>query len=292
MVQYPMKRIGVTAGFGMYNPFGNGSVMHYAIDISRTQPKGFEVFAAHDGTVLLSAYDYSGGNMVVLKGYYNEALDIVTRYAHLKNRTVKKGAAVKRGEIIGVQGNTGTATTAQHLHFETWLVPKNYGYRFADRDSYAVDPLSVCELLNSQSFISDACTRDLEAIPYPEPAVQSLRPVKGSVQIKSNLPFGLFPSHKYAFYSAGKDRKRSGILDFCKGRSYEVTYTCENEGRRWVLALTDYGAAWLELLEGKTVFQEETEATPQNQENIEAVKLQRDVFRQLLAQIRTLTDTI
>ncbi len=106
------------------------------------------------------------------------------------------------------------------------------------------------------------------------------------------LHVGLFPSHKYAFYSAGKDRKRSGILDFCKGRSYEVTYTCENEGRRWVLALTDYGAAWLELLEGKTVFQEETEATPQNQENIEAVKLQRDAFRQLLAQIRTLTDTI
>ncbi len=286
-----MKRIGVTAGFGMYNPFGKGSTMHYAIDVSRTQPNGFEIFAAHDGTAVLSAYDYSGGNIIVLQGSYNESIDIITRYAHLKSRAVKKGATVKRGELIGFQGNTGAATTGQHLHFETWLVPKGYSYRFSDRDKYAVDPLAVCELLSTQTFVSDSCTRGLEAIPYPEPAVESLSSSKGTVQILRNLPFGLYPSHKYAFYSAGENRRRCGILDFCAEKEYELVYTCENEGSRWALVMTGYGAAWLELLEGKAVLKEELKATPQNEESTQTLRTQRDAYRQLLAQIRKLTDT-
>jgi len=123
-----MQRIGVTASFAIYNPFATTPSMHYAIDISRTQPQSFNVFAAHDGRCIMSLFDAAGGNMIALQGYYNEKKDIITRYAHLSIRSVYKNDTVTRGQIIGVQGNTGSATTGQHLHFETWIVPKNYTY--------------------------------------------------------------------------------------------------------------------------------------------------------------------
>ncbi|NLC78146.1 MAG: peptidoglycan DD-metalloendopeptidase family protein [Ruminococcaceae bacterium] len=291
MVIYPMKRIGVTAGFGMYSPFSGARTMHYALDISRTQPQSFDVFAAHDGEVILSAYDAAGGNMVAVKGGYNEARDIITRYAHLKSRAVKKGAAVKCGEVIGVQGNTGAATTGQHLHFETWLVPKGYAYAFADRPKYAVDPLAVCELTSAQTFVCDELTRGYEAIPYPEPAVSTLRKTSGWVTVKENLPFGLYPSKKYSHYVAGYDRSRGGILDFCDESRFEAVYLCENEGISWALIKTPYGLAWLPLYDEKAIFEEDGKEASAD-ESPESIKDELDRCRALLSQIKSLANEI
>ncbi|MEJ2589462.1 MAG: M23 family metallopeptidase [Deltaproteobacteria bacterium] len=40
-----------------------------------------------------------------------------TKYAHLKKSLVKKGQRVKRGDRIGLVGNSGK-TTGSHLHYE------------------------------------------------------------------------------------------------------------------------------------------------------------------------------
>ncbi len=44
----------------------------------------------------------------------------VTKYAHLKEMSVKEGNKIKRGQFIGIQGSTGNAT-GEHLHFEILL---------------------------------------------------------------------------------------------------------------------------------------------------------------------------
>ena len=51
---------------------------------------------------------------------------ISTLYGHFSELTVKEGAQVKRGQMIGRMGSTGTST-GPHLHYEVWLdgMPRN-----------------------------------------------------------------------------------------------------------------------------------------------------------------------
>ena len=41
----------------------------------------------------------------------------VTKFGHLDKILVKKGANVKRGDVIGLMGNTGRST-GPHVHYE------------------------------------------------------------------------------------------------------------------------------------------------------------------------------
>ncbi|MBW1751776.1 MAG: M23 family metallopeptidase, partial [Deltaproteobacteria bacterium] len=45
---------------------------------------------------------------------------IVTRYGHLKKTLIKRGAAVKRGDVIANVGVSGR-TTGPHVHYEVRL---------------------------------------------------------------------------------------------------------------------------------------------------------------------------
>lgn len=98
--------------------FGNQRVFngvpknpHTGTDIAA--PEGTPVRASGDGTVLLNGKDYFyTGNMVVIDHGYG----LQTIYAHLQKATVKKGDAVKQGDVIGYVGKTGR-TTGAHLHW-------------------------------------------------------------------------------------------------------------------------------------------------------------------------------
>ena len=76
--------------------------------------KGTAVKAAEGGSGAYVGNEVRGlGNLVLLShpgGY-------VTAYAHLDQASVKKGAAVKKGQTIGTVGQTGGVTQPQ-LHFE------------------------------------------------------------------------------------------------------------------------------------------------------------------------------
>jgi murein DD-endopeptidase MepM/ murein hydrolase activator NlpD len=50
----------------------------------------------------------------------NHSYGVKTRYGHLSKILVKKGQYVKRGQKIGLVGNTGR-TTGPHLHYEVYL---------------------------------------------------------------------------------------------------------------------------------------------------------------------------
>lgn len=253
MVQYPMQRIAVTAGFAIYNPFATNPSMHYAIDISRTQPQSYNVNAAHDGRVIMSFYDSAGGNMIAIQGYYNEKKDIITRYAHLSIRSVYTGDTVTRGQMIGIQGNTGTASTAQHLHFETWIVPKNYSYTYNDKQKYAVDPISVCQLFEGQEFLSDAETFNYKAIPYPEPTVALQDITDGKVTFVGDVPMYYYPSEQYMPFTAGYNRSKKYVTDFFYDTVFSCTKTSENAGKTWAYMSTARGMVWVPILAGKSI---------------------------------------
>jgi len=253
MIQFPMQRIGVSAGFAIYNPFATTPTMHYAIDISRTQPETYNVFAANDGKVIMSLHDSAGGNMIAIQGFFNDKKDIITRYAHLAVRSVFYGDTVTRGQIIGIQGNTGTATTAQHLHFETWIVPKNYKYVYADRQKYAVDPLGVCQLLEKQIFLSDAETFNFQAIPYPDPKAALSDVVGGKVTIVGNVQMYLYPDEKYSPFIAGYNRSKKYVSDFFYDTVFPCTKTCSNNKKTWALITTARGDVWLPVIDGKSI---------------------------------------
>jgi|GEM_PF-1059239 len=108
------------------SPFGyRGRHKHTGVDIKLQ--KGDAVKAAFSGIVKMAA-PYSGyGNLIILKHTNN----IETYYAHLSKCIVKEGETVTAGEVIGLGGRTGRATT-NHLHFEIRFnrVPQNPEYFF------------------------------------------------------------------------------------------------------------------------------------------------------------------
>ena len=98
----------VIAGFGP-KPTGQQND-----GINLAVPEGTPIKASEDGVVAYAGNELKGyGNLVLVRhsnGY-------VTAYAHASELNVKRGEAVKRGQMIGKSGQTGNVTSPQ-LHFE------------------------------------------------------------------------------------------------------------------------------------------------------------------------------
>ena len=101
---------------------------HYGLDFAAKE--GTEVKVMLDGVVTLSEKNlyYTGGTVIFDHGH-----GVSTLYMHLKDVYVKKGQAIKQGDIVGTVGKTGRATGA-HLDIRlNWFNVK-------------VDPASVLTL--------------------------------------------------------------------------------------------------------------------------------------------------
>ncbi|MBW1920048.1 MAG: peptidase M24 [Deltaproteobacteria bacterium] len=111
----------VSSGFGYrISPFTNEKEFHKGIDIcSRMRAT---IVAPADGVVASVGWDFGYGRTVLI--HHGYGLD--TKYAHLAKILVKKGQVVKRGQKIGLVGNSGRST-GPHLHYEVHLngVPVN-----------------------------------------------------------------------------------------------------------------------------------------------------------------------
>jgi peptidoglycan hydrolase CwlO-like protein len=99
-----------TSGFG-----GRWGTTHYGIDIAN-RAAGVPVWAAADGVVIQSYYSSSYGNVVFIAHSVN-GQTYTTVSAHMETRFVSSGAVVRKGQQIGIMGNTGDST-GKHLHFE------------------------------------------------------------------------------------------------------------------------------------------------------------------------------
>jgi murein DD-endopeptidase MepM/ murein hydrolase activator NlpD len=93
------------------DPFTGERDFHPGLDISAD--KGDAIYSTADGKVTHAASAGNYGNLVIVDHGYG----IETRYGHMSAFKVKVGQAVKRGDLLGLVGSTGRATSS-HLHYE------------------------------------------------------------------------------------------------------------------------------------------------------------------------------
>lgn len=121
------KKLEHMSGFGMrLHPIHKIYKMHYGIDFgART---GTPIHATGDGKVVRVEFKSTGygRNVILDHGYGYQTL-----YAHMSKVKVKPGQKVKKGDIIGLVGSTGSSTSP-HLHYEVH-------YR-----GERVDPINFC----------------------------------------------------------------------------------------------------------------------------------------------------
>ena len=105
----------ISSQFGYrISPFTGKREMHKGLDIANREKT--PIIAPADGKVAYADKKWLIGNMITIDHGYG----MVTRYGHMHSMKVKKGDKVKRGQVIGLMGNTGRST-GPHLHYEVKL---------------------------------------------------------------------------------------------------------------------------------------------------------------------------
>lgn len=121
---YPLDGSHVISDYG-------GKRNHAGIDIKNGAGK--EVYALFDGLVVQSGVFSGYGKCVTLR----HANGLETRYAHNSKNYVKVGDKVKAGDVLGLTGRTGRATT-EHVHFETRINGRAFN------PNYVLDTKNQC----------------------------------------------------------------------------------------------------------------------------------------------------
>ena len=104
----------ITSSFGYrVHPLRLSTEYHSGIDIANEA--GTPIYAAADGVVRHSAWAHGYGMCAVV----DHGFGYSTLYGHMSEIIAKEGTAVKRGQIIGRMGSTGTST-GNHVHYEVW----------------------------------------------------------------------------------------------------------------------------------------------------------------------------
>jgi len=122
---------------------------HNGLDFKAS--KGTPVYATGDGKVGMAYFSATYGNVVYI--YHGHGYE--TRYAHLWKFVVKPGDTVKRGNIIGYVGSTGTSVSS-HLHYEVLFRDRHVNpINFFQRDLSNKEYEHLIEIGNSQSKALD-----------------------------------------------------------------------------------------------------------------------------------------
>jgi len=124
-------------GFGMrIHPIHKIPKFHAGMDFTAKQ--GTPIYATGDGRVVFADYATNGYGMHVI---VDHGFDYETLYGHLSELKVRDGQRVKRGDVIGLVGNTGLSA-GPHLHYEVHkggepVDPANYYFNDLTPEEYA-----------------------------------------------------------------------------------------------------------------------------------------------------------
>ena len=99
---------------GMVTQEYNSAINHPFIDIAA--PENSVVSSVLDGTVISAEYSEQNGHIIQIQHEHN----LISIYKHNAKLLKKVGEKVSAGSPISLVGNTGTLSTASHLHFELW----------------------------------------------------------------------------------------------------------------------------------------------------------------------------
>ena len=230
--KYPVEYIGITQYY---------SERHPALDIGWDTPNP-PVLSALDGKVAVAATDTDGAKYIVIQ--HDNAITgkrVYTLYWHLSAFYVGKGNTVKRGDKIGVMGQTGNASGV-HLHFEFWVCPEGYAWALKDKAKYAVDPQKYVYRFPDQKLSANAN------------AVKGVRTYTGEDK-PAPKPSGALSLKDEPLYAASDSKRRSGTVsgtyyrwdgEIVNGRM-RITNKQENIGKAgqvtgWITAHTAYNA--------------------------------------------------
>ncbi|MCF8481908.1 MAG: M23 family metallopeptidase [Rhodospirillum sp.] len=114
LLRTPINGARLSSGFGKrFHPVLGYSKMHKGVDFAA--PRGTPIYAAGDGVIEKAGPFSTFGNYVRIR--HNS--EFKTAYAHMNGfaKSIKTGARVKQGQIIGYVGTTGRST-GPHLHYE------------------------------------------------------------------------------------------------------------------------------------------------------------------------------
>jgi len=140
----------MASGYGYrIHPIYKTRKLHAGMDFSAKS--GTPIYATGDGKISKVRRSRRGyGNHVIIDHGYGYK----TLYAHMKKYAVKKGQKVKRGEIIGYVGSTGTSV-APHLHYEVHKDGKKINpvnFYFNDLNAEEYEKMLEISSQNNQSF--------------------------------------------------------------------------------------------------------------------------------------------
>jgi murein DD-endopeptidase MepM/ murein hydrolase activator NlpD len=125
-----LRRIGYRT-----DPFYKVPKFHAGIDF--TASSGTPIHATGDGMVVKVERERGGyGNSIVI----DHGFSYQTLYAHMSKIIVQRGQIVKRGQLVGLVGNTGKST-APHVHYEVYkngkpVDPINYFFNDITPEEY------------------------------------------------------------------------------------------------------------------------------------------------------------
>jgi murein DD-endopeptidase MepM/ murein hydrolase activator NlpD len=124
----------ITSDFGKARVY-NGTLKGYHSGTDFRAKVGTPIVASNDGVVVLvKDRFYSGGTILIDHGH-----GVYSCYFHMSGYNVYESQKVKKGEVIGLSGDTGRVT-GPHLHF---------AFRVG---GVQVDPLQFIELFNKKIY--------------------------------------------------------------------------------------------------------------------------------------------
>jgi murein DD-endopeptidase MepM/ murein hydrolase activator NlpD len=125
-------------GYGWrIHPIHKISKFHAGMDF--TAKPGTPIYATGDGKVTFAEYATNGYGLHVI---IDHGFDYQTLYAHLSKVEVRRGQKVKRGDVIGLVGNSGLSA-GPHLHYEVRkneepVDPVNFFFNDLNPQEYAL----------------------------------------------------------------------------------------------------------------------------------------------------------